>query len=361
MQVMQEELDLYLVSFDQFWKHSRYNDHERLDLRALARKMFQAINGAGDGSFAECMECWREGDVLGTMMIYKDPDYHSRKRNDVGCFGLVTASSSEVLEAMLEYAKGVFEDKGITTFRGPVNAPRFLFGLGVLVRGFDQPGIAGGSINPPEYARYYDELMEKGFFTRVDTYYSGYTDDVKKQELVNQMDFIKDFEIRNPDLDDLGDLPEQVGRMMNSNLGYRPDYTHPTPETLRSWAAMYKMVPGGEKYLGLFYDGDELVGGSLIMPDWFQLFRGEKVTNAVCDLTIINTKYQGMGLVYNIFQYDLDTLPLISDYYEHSSIWAESKTVMRWLTPGPYHFVHINKEYRVYELETGVEPGADAR
>jgi hypothetical protein len=118
------EISTREVSFDQFWRNSRFNTKSfGFDGNSFAKNAFSKMEG--DGGFATFIECSGGSRFAGSLVVFKDPWYRSFRRKDVACFGLVTASDSSVLESLLGAASQEIEKHDISVMRGPVNAPRF--------------------------------------------------------------------------------------------------------------------------------------------------------------------------------------------------------------------------------------------
>jgi len=341
------EIDVERVGFDRFWSRSRFSAAvPGLDLTGQVKNAFDEMER--DGGFATFMECTWRGHFGGSLVVFKDPWYRSRGRDEVACFGLVTAGNTAMLDVLMNAARQEAHVNGLKILRGPVNPPRCLFGYGVQVSGFDQPMIAGSSADPADYAVMFDELEEGGTFDGKDRYYNLIQDFEKNAAYINSINLDRSMRVVNPDFDDLGDLPGQVATMMNESLGYRPDYMITSAERLATMAKTYKIVPGGDKLLAFYFDGDVLAGGVIMQPDWFQVLAGKPVTNVVGEIYMLAPAYQGRQLMMNFAEY---AMALLRDcgitQLEHASIWEGSHAALSTVKNG---FNHIIKTYNVYEL-----------
>ncbi|MHA1793099.1 MAG: hypothetical protein ACTSVI_10675 [Promethearchaeota archaeon] len=352
------------ISFDRFWMHSRYRQH--IPGVNLKNAIFSNLEGLNfcfwldekhelKRGFYTCIECTSGGsEVLGNMVLFKDPRYVSLKRHDVGCFGLITVKNGLALKRMLNHARRYFKKHGVRAIRGPVNIPRSLLGYGLQISGFDEKIIAGSASDPISYKLFFDDLFNAGFFSRRDVYYNYLQDFTKTQEYIEEMEKIhgpldRDFEIRTPLFDELEDLPGKVAKLMNETLGYRPDYSLATEDSLRSAAKQYKLIPDGQKLIGLFFKGDELIGGVIQQPDWFQLLRGERVNQFIGDIYMLSKKYQGKHFFMNCLEYTMSSISgLNAKYFEHASIWKGTKAILSCVKNG---YARIIKSYVVHELK----------
>jgi hypothetical protein len=337
------------VDFDTFWGHSRYQDLvPGVDLRPLVRAALEGMDD--DGGWYALLAARTDGGICGTAAVFKDPWYRSRERDDVACFGLVTADGPGTLEALIDAAKGIASDRGIATVRGPVNPPRSLLGYGVQTSGYEYPILAGTSADPPTLADAYASLWESGFFSSSDHYVNLVQNFEKTWAYVAQHEPDRSLPVINPDLNDLGDLPAKVADLMNATLGYRPDYAATSADRLAAEAQQYRAVPGGEKLLGFYMDGGEVAGGVIMQPDWFQVLRGERVTNVIGDIYMLAPAYQGRHMMNNFPDYSARVLDeLGATYYEHSSIWDGSKAIQSTVKNG---YASVSREFLVFEQGT---------
>ncbi len=336
-------------SFDGFWSVSRFGGvAPGIDLKNSVKKALDEAEAGG--GFYTALECEMGGRPAGSLVVFKDPWYRSRRRADIACFGLVTAKDSSALAMLLDQARKVARDHGCPALRGPVNPPRSLLGYGVLVSGFDKPVIAGTSANSEGEAMPFLELDAEGYFDECDRYFNLSQDFAKTMAYISTFELNRGFKVMNPDLANLGDLPAKVAALMNETLGYRADYSWESAERLAAQAQMYRLVPGGEQLMAFFFDGDVLAGGVIMQPDWFQAMRGEPVTTVVGDIYMLAPAYQGRRLFMNCSEYSMRALRRRDTrYYEHASIHEDTKAIMSTVKNG---YAAIVREARVYEVES---------
>jgi len=335
------------ISFDEFWARSRFKSIiPGLDLGAQVRQAFGEME-QGSG-FASFLACKSDEGILGSLAVFKDPWYRSAKRDNVACFGLATARDGNTLSKLILAARDAAEKAGCKALRGPVNVPRIFFGYGIQVSGFGLPIVAGTSVNTSEEAYPFEELDADGFFDRVDKYYNLSQDFSKTRAYIDTITLDRSFRVVNPNLDNCRDITERVADMMNRLLGYRPDYQLTSAERLAGAAKAYKLVPRGERLLAFYFDGDELAGGVIMQPDWFQVFAGVRVRSIVGEIYMLEKKYQGRKLMLNFAEYSEKVLKeLGATHYEHASIWEDSGGALSTVKAG---YNAIIKEFRTYEL-----------
>ncbi|NMC06200.1 MAG: hypothetical protein GYA24_13375 [Candidatus Lokiarchaeota archaeon] len=331
------------------WAGSRFaHPAPGIDVTASVASALDEMDASGGWHAA--LECVVDGQVAGSLVVFKDPWYRSKQRDDVACFGLVTARDERVLRDLLDKARDVAMKRGCSALRGPVNPPRSLLGYGVQVSGFDAPLIAGTSANKSEEATPLLELDAEGYFDSCDRYYNLAQDFDKTLRYIATFDLDRSFRVVNPDLDHLGDLPARVAALMNDTLGYRADYQHTSAERLAKQAQMYRLVPGGEKLMAFFFDGDTLAGGVIMQPDWFQVLSGQPATTIIGDIYMLAPAYQGRRLFMNCSEYSMRVLQKRgTTYYEHASIHEGTKAVLSSVKNG---YARIVRECRVYEVAT---------
>jgi hypothetical protein len=335
------------VTFEAFWAGSRYRSSvPGVDLGAHVKRAFDEM--VAEGGFVRFIERVDGGQVAGSMAVFHDPWYRSREQDDVACFGLVSALDAGVLADMIDEARVIARQHGAFALRGPVNPPRSLLGYGIQVSGFGLPLLAGTSCNTEAEAVPFMELDVDGYFDKTDVYYNLLQDFDKTRAFTTKIPFDRSFTVVNPDLDHLGDLPARVAGLMNETLGYRPDYQATSAERLATAARQYKAMPGGERLMGFFFDGDVLAGGVIMQPDWFQVLRGEPVTTVIGDIYMLAKAYQGKNVLYNCSEYSETALTALgTTFYEHASIWEGTPAIMYTVKKG---LNRIAREFRVHEV-----------
>ncbi len=345
---MPRPLAVHELFFERFWPVSRFKGVVAgIDVKNSVNQALDDM--VAGGGFVTPLECEMDGRVAGSLVVFKDPWYRSRRRDDVACFGLVTAADAPVLSALLDEAKKVARKNGASALRGPVNPPRSLLGYGLQVSGFDAPTIAGTSANAEADAIPFLELDTEGYFDSCDRYYNMLQDFGKTMEYISTFPLDRSFRVVNPDLSNLGGLPARVAALMNDTLGYRADYQWTSGERLAAQAQAYRAVPGGEKLMAFFFDGEVLAGGVIMQPDWLQVLRGEPATTVVGDIYMLAPAYQGRRLFMNCSEYSAKVLQEIgAKYYEHASIHEDTKAVLSSVKNG---YAKIVRESRVYEVE----------
>ncbi|MEX2683134.1 MAG: hypothetical protein Q6373_016210 [Candidatus Sigynarchaeota archaeon] len=259
----------------------------------------------------------------------------------------MSASDSLVLEYLLDAACQEVKKHGFSIMRGPINAPRNLFGYGVQVSGYEWPVVAGSSADTPAYKDYFTELEHQHYFVKKDKYYNLSQDFKKTSEYISTFTLDRHFRVINPDFNNLGELPSLVANMMNLTLNYRPDYMATNPSKLRASVEMYKLVPGSERLIGLFFDGDVFAGAVIMQPDWFQALAHRPVTTIIGDIYMLDKAYQGRRLFMNFSEYTAKVLAERgAQHYEHASTWEQMGVMDSAIKNG---YVSIIKEFWVYE------------
>ncbi len=335
-------------SLDAFWGGSRFGSAAAgIDVKNNVKQALDEMEAGG--GFYSALACESDGRVVGSLVVFKDPWFRTKRRDDVACFGLVTAGSAAVLETMLDEARRVAQKRGCSALRGPVNPPRRLLGYGIIVSGFDKPAIAGTPVNSEAGAMPFLELDVEGGFDACDRYFNLSQDFARTAAYISTFDLDRSFRVVNPDLANLGDLPARVAALMNHTLGYRADYQWTSAERLAAQAQAYRLVPGGEKLMAFFFDGDVLAGGVIMQPDWFQVLRGEPATTVIGDIYMLAPAYQGRRLFMNFSEYTMEVLAeRKARYYEHVSVHERTPAILSSVKNG---YASIVRECRVYEVD----------
>jgi len=347
LQVMKKDYEVKEIEFSRFWDKSRFKIYPGVDLGIFVNEYIMSVREKSKG-FVTFLEVLKDGQFMGNLMAFHDPNYRSYKRYGLGCFGLVTVNDLDSLRELMLYVKKIMRKHEIKRFRGPINMPRFLFGYGMLLEGHEEPIVAGVSFDPPEYVKWFNALCKDGTIYLKTTYCGWKLDDSKKELLLKKWPASMKYELIHPDFENLGNLPKQVAKIFNETMPDRPDGFDLDENQVLAYAKLFAKVPNSKDYLGFYMDGQELIGLIIMQPDWFQVFAGKKVTKAVMDTIALFPEYHGQGLGLAMVK------PSVKIIREHATEYFEylySDDGKPEATKISRHINVVNKRFGVFESD----------
>ncbi len=251
---------------DQYWVPPLIMDRKKL-LNKEKNPFFKHAE-------AEYFLAYKGDEIVGRIAAIKN-DLHNSTHNDkVGFFGFFECfDDQEVANTLFDTAKAWIKSKGLTDMRGPAN-PSSNDEYGLLIEGFDDPPRILMTYNPP----YYIKLIENYGMVKVKDLYAYKLENKKVMssdkvrrvaELAKQRYGLKLYEMNLKDFDnDLKKVKYVYNKAWAPNWGFVPL----TSEEIDAMAE--DLRPLAEPSLILFGEiNNELVGFSLVMPDYNQIFK----------------------------------------------------------------------------------------
>jgi ribosomal protein S18 acetylase RimI-like enzyme len=114
------------------------------------------------------MLAWRDGTIVGRILVSEDPNFNDQWDLRCGCFGMFeTIDDPDVAGTLIDAAAHWLRDRNLTTMRGPIDYS-MNYACGLLVDGFDTPPRIMMNHNPP----YYPALLEAAGLAKVKDLYA---------------------------------------------------------------------------------------------------------------------------------------------------------------------------------------------
>lgn len=127
-----------------------------------------------DNAEGQAFYAMLNGECVGRIFAVIDRGHNEYYNENRGFFGFFESiESHEVAGALFDAARNWLRQRGMTTFRGPVN-PSMNYECGLLIEGFDSPPTFMMTYNPP----YYADLFEAQGLTKSHDLFAfwGHTD-----------------------------------------------------------------------------------------------------------------------------------------------------------------------------------------
>lgn len=120
-----------------------------------------------DNAKSVTLLAWRDGKVVGRLMVLINPIHNQKHNEHLGFFGFFECiNDADVASALFEAGGYWLRERGMTRVRGPVNLS-LNYTCGLLIDGFSRAPCFLMPYNPP----YYASLLEScGFFKAQDMY-----------------------------------------------------------------------------------------------------------------------------------------------------------------------------------------------
>ncbi len=123
---------------------------------------------------------YRDGKVVGRILVSDDPNYNAEHLTNLGCFGMFECIDDQrVANALLNAAADWLRRRGRTEMMGPIDYSTN-YPCGLLIDGFDTPQRVMMNHNPP----YYAGLLENWGLWKAKDLYAWWFDD--SNDMLNQ-------------------------------------------------------------------------------------------------------------------------------------------------------------------------------
>ena len=299
----------------------------------------------------------------GFVICQMDPDYKSYGMK-CATFGWLHAHDLESCKLLINTCEQYAREQGFKKLRGPINYPKTIGGVGYQIMGHDAPMMSGVPFNSVEM-REFQFLKELGYeqeseYSCVEVVQRSWDkgDNLHKDI---ELKFLRPDEIRalKPELMELAknsfysvlaDAPGGSCRMdeMFDSYDELMSYLKATQPPLEIDPETFFKVPS---FIQIFKESDpieavpccsvafdknkgELAGTIMAIPNLFQIWKGEKLTEINVDTAMIKKDYAGRGIfsaINNVGQ--LMCRYRGADYFEGTTIWSNNDRAIKTIFP----------------------------
>jgi len=300
--------------------------------------------------------------ITGVVSVQVNPNYTSYGRN-CGTFSWLYAKDYISCEELMERVELFVKEQGLKKIRGPINFPKHLGGIGLQIEGFDKFPMYGVAISDSslKIINYLEKLgyLKESYYSCLHIY-QEFWENAKKLDKSVRLGYLSKKEFLRDRKEEL----LQIGK--EAFGGILPD-TSGCEDNLREFADIYSKVPNSfytiksevntklyadvpqiaealesfdpKKQLlwvGVAFDKatDDILGTAYALPNLYQLWDGDPITQVNADTMMVKTGQSGKGIFsalnalgqMNFKRYGLD-------YIEGTSIWSNNERVMERIFP----------------------------
>jgi ribosomal protein S18 acetylase RimI-like enzyme len=279
------------------------------------------------------------GEVLGRLAVLNNINYNEYRRSKAAFFCFFEClDNKDAAEALFTAAIDWAKCQGLEEIIGPRGISTG-DGGGILVEGFDQPPVMGGSYNYD----YYDRLLNAVGFHKNTDYYSGYlgrdnTLSVRYRRVANELAKRRGFKLK--EFTRFNDLNQWVERIMEAHgEAFADNHTYfpPTDEEIKHLQKMLKTIVD-PRLVKIVLKEEKIVGFLVALPDladalkkcegrlwpwgWHHLYLEKRRTKRIIvNLLAVHPAYRGRGIVAMLYS------ALAESFYQHGYEWLELVTV----------------------------------
>ena len=297
-------------------------------------KTFIALNQEGFCGFVTCQI---------------EPEYKSRGY-ECGSFGWLNAKTYEVCKKLMTACEIFMKQNEINLFRGNINFPKDLGGMGILTYGFNEQMLYGIPFNSPD-SKILHYLKQLGY--KVDAEYlcaKILSHTWKKGKHLDNS-----FKIKHYTLKEMRNRKEDILSLArNSFRNVMPDSTtggHRFDEIME----IYSRVPNSFYKLNdtitwahfiVLKDTDEIIASLLSLPDLYQFYLNKSITRANVDTVMVKQEFSNKGILSSLIKINRFISGLNGvDYFEGTTIWTKNKDAIKKIIP----HCEINRKFVVVQ------------
>jgi hypothetical protein len=299
----------------------------------------------------------------GFVICQMDSDYKSYGMK-CASFGWLHVNNLESCKLLMNACETYAREQGFKRLRGPINYPKIIGGVGYQVMGHDAPLMTGVVFNSPEMqeAEFLEQLgyEPESEYCCMEVVQKTWDKGDKLDEGID-IKFLtaKQIRILKPELMDLArssfysilaDAPGGESRMDEILDSYDTmiEYLKVNQEPLDiNPVALFKVT----RFVEIFYNSDpikavpccviafdkvsgQLVGAIMAIPNLYQIWKEERLTEINVDTAMIKKEYTGRGIfsaMNNVGQ--LMCSYRGANYFEGTTIWANNDRAMKTIFP----------------------------
>lgn len=307
---------------------------------------------------------FQESIPTGFVVCQIDPEYRSYGMR-CGTFGWLHSDNLESCNLLMNACENYIRENKLKRLRGPINYPKFVGGVGFQILGHDAPMINGVAFNSAnmrekmflEKLGYKQESEYSCLHVTEKTWGKGNTLDSRIRLKLGTPYEIRTLKpklielARNSFYSVLADSPggssrvEEIFKHYDAMIPYLgetskileidPKTYFRIPEFIEAFEGCddpTKVVPSAP--MAFDRETGELVGIILALPNYFQIWKNEKLTHMNVDTVMIKKEYAGMGIfsaLNNIGQLMCEYRG--TKYIEGTTIWSNNDRAIKTIFP----------------------------
>ncbi|MEJ2251693.1 MAG: hypothetical protein P8Y97_18800 [Candidatus Lokiarchaeota archaeon] len=299
--------------------------------------------------------------ITGIVVCQIDPEYKSYGRK-CGTFGWLYALDIESCQLLMEACEQFLKLHKIRKIRGPINYPKLIGGIGFQTKGFNKKMMSGVNYHTSDMRelRFLEELGYKK-----ESKYSCVKVIKSTWEKGNSLDTSIKIEFKN--LTGFKSHIEDMKRLAEASFYSILADAPGGDERLKGMVKLFSLIPNtffqlpedfnpkDHSNFPLFMDAlscfssknelpfvpiafdrqsGELVGIIISLPNLYQIWKGEPLTDANVDTVIINNHYTGRGIFSALTTVGIIGVKIHNvSYYEGTTIWSNNEKAINTIFP----------------------------
>ena len=316
-----------------------------------------------------------EGRFLRGMVIAENNPYYTSRNRKAASFGWLYAKDFGTCEILMEECEEFARKQGVKILRGPINFPKNVGGYGLQVEGFKEKMMHGVAFYEKKASEKISKYLTKLGYKRDAEYLTMEVTEYKWKKGVQLDD---DLEIRYLTFEEFEARKDEVLEMMGGAFySVLPDAFgikryEEVMELMRNTPKRYFELPkdiefenystqqeflkawqqcAEEDVLTFFHlafekETDKIVGIIIVLPDLYEVWKGDKITRGNVDVAAVRKGYARKGIFSSLNNIGRLTGNMRGiTYFEGTSIWNLNEDAVKTILP---HGT-INRRFHVFQ------------
>jgi len=299
--------------------------------------------------------------ITGVVVCQIDPEYRSYSRK-CGTFGWLYAHNFESCKALMSRCELLMREHKIRKLRGPINYPKLIGGIGFQIKGFEEKMMGGVNYHHPN-------IRELKFLDQL-----GYERESKYScVLVTQDNWKKGNEVDNSikigykTIEEFKNLFDEIRSLVKKSFHSVLADAPGGRNRLEEMAYLFSLVPKSHyklsdnfnpedwtdipafietlnssnlenviTWMPMAFDRetDELVGLIISLPNLYQIWKEQPLTDDNVDTVIISKKHTGKGIFSILNNIGRVVLKINGiEYVEGTTIWSNNDRAIKTIFP----------------------------
>ncbi|TFF95955.1 MAG: hypothetical protein EU547_06940 [Promethearchaeota archaeon] len=335
---------------------------EELKPRIIQELMIYLKTKLHDDSYPLKVFISKQGGIISGIVVSQiDTEYRSYGRR-CGTFGWLYALNFESCEFLMKSCETFMRAHKIYKIRGPINYPKFIGGIGFQIKGFDHNMMSGVNYHHPKM---YELKFLKTQGYQIESKYSCVKVTNTNWKKGNKLD--NAIKIRYKSIQEFEDLIPQMKKLAQRSFYSILADASGGDERLNEFFKLFRSVPksfytlskdfnpkdytevsefitamtpfsSGDviPWVHMAFDKntDKLVGIIICLPNLYQIWKGQNLTESNVDTAIVNKNYTGKGIFSSLNNIGRIALEIHGiNYFEGTTIWANNEKAINTIFP----------------------------
>jgi hypothetical protein len=300
-------------------------------------------------------------EITGIVICQIDDQYKSYGRK-CGTFSWLNVQDFESCQELMKQCEVYMKENKMRKLRGPINFPKMIGGIGYQIEGFEHKMMSGVAYNRPDLKEL-EYLQRLGYRTE-----SNYTCvHVTEDRWEKGNTFQEGIQLKLLTLNEMKDKKKDMMEMAKNTFHTIMPDASGGEERLDEFFKLYNKVPPSHYRLSENFDPwnytnnplfvnllnrydlekvntwvyyafdrhtDEMVGFIFGLPNLFQIWENQPLTDVNIDTVMIRKSHTGKGIFSALNNFGRIVLAINSiTYVEGTSIWSNNKKAINTIFP----------------------------